>query len=40
LIPPCASACLMGSEPARGSYIRICLSREVCCVGGYVNDTL
>lgn len=40
LIPPCASACLIGSEPARGSYIRICLSREVCREGGYVDDTL
>ena len=29
LIPPCPSACLIGSEPARGSYILICLSREV-----------
>jgi hypothetical protein len=40
LIPPWPSACLIGSEPARGSYIRICLSREVCRVESYVNDTL
>lgn len=34
LIPPCPSACLIGSEPARGSYILICLSLEVCCGRG------